>query len=161
MSRQLYLIRHAETADKRWSETDLDRKLTPKGIQDAELLHEILIAEPDSPHVILHSHAVRTTHTANLLAGSTSMQLISQPVIYHADPKNLLAIVQQLNDEWSSVALVGHNPTISAFANEMATQSVGSFAPATVAGFAFTVNRWAEITPGSGVVTLFKQPNIL
>ncbi|MBI3221261.1 MAG: histidine phosphatase family protein [Bacteroidetes bacterium] len=161
MARQLFLIRHAETAEKLWGETDLDRKLTPKGIQDAQLLHKILIAQPDSPQVILHSHAVRTTHTAKLLAASISIQLICQPAIYHATPKNLLDIVRQLNDEWSSVALVGHNPTISAFANDMATQSVGSFAPATVAGFTLTVNRWAEITLGSGVVTLFKEPNIL
>jgi len=161
MSRQLYLIRHAETAEKEMGETDLDRKLTTKGIQDAQLLHKILITQPDSLQVILHSHATRTTQTAKLLAGSTSIQLISLPAIYHAAPKNLLEIVQQLNDEWSSVALVGHNPTISAFTNEIATEFVGSFSPATVASFQFDANKWAEVVPGSGALTLFKEPNIL
>lgn len=162
MSRQLYLVRHAETADKHLGETDLERKLTLKGIEDAQKLQRILIAQPVPLKAVVHSHAARTTHTAKLLAGSNpSIQLISQPTIYHATPNDLLKIVQQLNDEWHCVALVGHNPTISTFANEIAKKSVGSFAPATVAGFSFSVNRWAEIIPDGGALTLFMECNIL
>jgi phosphohistidine phosphatase len=162
MARQIYLIRHAETADKQWGETDLERKLTTKGVEDAQKLRALMVAQPFPPQAIMHSHAVRTTHTAQILAGAnTTILLLTEPLIYHASPSDLLHIIHQWNDAWTSVALVGHNPTISALANEMSEQRVGNFSPAAVAGFAFETNRWADIIAGQGVVTLFKEPNIL
>ncbi|NOS92003.1 MAG: hypothetical protein HOP30_08775 [Cyclobacteriaceae bacterium] len=162
MSRQLFLIRHAETSDKEIGETDLDRKLTFKGIRDAQNLNAFLAGVSPNLQVIIHSHAVRTTHTAKLLAESNpTIQLITQPSIYHATPNNLLKLIQQLNNEWDAVVIVGHNPTISALAQDLTDQAIGGFAPATVAGFQFQVDKWAEVMPRNGLLTLFKEPNIL
>lgn len=162
MSRQLFLIRHAETAEKQIGETDLDRRLTSKGISDAQYLNSLIIELPFLLQVIIHSHAVRTTHTAKLLAlNNPAISLLAQPSIYHASSKDLLKIIQELNDEWDCVAIVGHNPAISAIAQDLCSQSVRSFAPATLACFQFKVSKWAEIKLGSGLLTLFKEPNIL
>ena len=162
MSRHLFLIRHAETADKEMGETDLDRKLTSKGIHDAQNLQLFLSEVSQAPKIIFHSHAVRTTHTANLLAAhDPTIQLIVQSAIYHATPKELVKLIQQMNNDWESVAIVGHNPTISALAQDMTEQSIRGFSPATIAGFQFQVNKWADVMPGSGLLTLFKEPKIL
>ncbi len=162
MSRYLFLIRHAETSEKEMGETDLDRKLTSKGIHDAQNLRLLLSKVSNPPRIITHSHAARTTHTAKLLAAfDPAIQLIVEPSIYHATPKELLKIIQRMTNDYDSVAIVGHNPTISAIAQDLTNQTISGFSPATIAGFQFQVNKWADVMPGSGLLTLFKEPNIL
>jgi phosphohistidine phosphatase len=68
------------------------------------------------------SAAARTTETCNIFAtqyGYALDNIISDKVLYNAEPETVLLVLQALPDEIRSVVLVGHNPAIGNCASLM------------------------------------------
>ncbi len=158
MERSLYLIRHAETSEKRPGETDLQRTLTPKGIQDALDLQKFVSAKQIKIDVLLHSPAKRTTQTASILNKALSTELIEEKIIYTGSAVELIDKITRLPSSATSVAIVGHNPTISWLAAELCVEQTPAFAPCSVVGLTFYLASWKEIKPKSGKLILIKNP---
>lgn len=157
MERSLYLIRHAETFGKQQNETDLQRTLTPKGIQDALILQKYIASEQIKIDLLLHSPANRTTQTASILNKALSIQLVEDRIIYTGSTVELLNKITRLPSIATSVAIVGHNPTISWLASELCIEPTPSFAPCTLLGLTFHLVSWNEIKPKSGKLMLIKN----
>jgi phosphohistidine phosphatase len=159
----LYLIRHAEAFEKASHQTDLQRELTAKGRSDASHLGNYLGIQKIKLDLILSSPAVRTQTTAQVIAASILIgteKIISHPNLYHASPIDMLNIVKGIKNEFQHVAMVGHNPTISAFANIINAQKIDGFTPCTLAIIEFSQREWNKIDLNTGRLLLFKQPPI-
>ncbi len=157
--RQLYLIRHAEAANRLLNQTDLERTLTAKGLLDAQRLGHYLSQHPIDK--ILYSHAVRTAQTA--LAINQSLQLPSErlvksSVLYHADVMTLLHVAQSIENHVSKVAVVAHNPTISALASTLSLERVPTFSPTQVVALAFNIDNWNHLSQQSGQLSFVYVP---
>ena len=162
MIRTLYLIRHAETTDPQPQEVDLERRLTRTGAADALALGQYLVDHHCVVDVILHSDAIRTMQTAQKI--NESLQLPLQkirkvPSIYHASADALLETLQSVENEFTHVAMIGHNPAISRFSQQLSIQEVNNFLPCMVVRLDFDmINNWDELEWKQGELQFIQYP---
>jgi phosphohistidine phosphatase len=163
MSLSLYLIRHAETEEKKPGQTDLTRELTLRGEKDAKELGRVLKERKILFDVILSSPATRTQATALLLMetiGLIPANINVIPILYSASPDAMLSIIKNLPDEQHSVALIGHNPGISIFARLLLKDAIDNFSQGTLAAINFQVSKWSEVQMDMGHIIFIKSPSI-
>jgi len=120
MTRQLYIVRHAESHSGHHYKTDIERELTPEGIHQVHELGKHLIESSVQIDLIITSPAQRAKTTALLIANSLNypgnkIELASK--IYSGNLNDLLKIVKEIRDSNQQVLLVGHNPTLLEFIN--------------------------------------------
>src|SRR5580765_7383009 len=113
----LFILRHAKSS---WSEPDLadfDRPLNGRGTKAAPFMGKLMADRGYVPSVVLSSPAVRAKNTALLVkdAGGFHAELRFDDGIYEASPQGLRSVTSELDDEYASAMLVGHNPGIEGF----------------------------------------------
>ena len=116
----LYLIRHAKSGRDNRNQSDIERPLNERGKKDAPVMAGIIKKKIDKIDLIVSSPAVRALTTAEVFAekfGVNKNQLITDERIYEADTKDLLTVVQNINDSLDDVMLFGHNPGLTYFSN--------------------------------------------
>jgi phosphohistidine phosphatase len=116
----LYLVRHAHAVD---AADDAARELSKKGREQVKTLGKFLLErEIFTPAAIWHSPLVRARETAELLA--KHVRLAARPsetagLLPEDDPAVIVARVAHAR--LSSLALVGHEPFMSALASLLVT----------------------------------------
>jgi len=158
--KQLLIARHGYAES---GSDDKQRPLSTRGLKTVPLMGEFLCRQNLNVEAIICSPAVRTLSTAHLLSQKLGLptELISECAsLYHATVDDLLTIIQQLNEEWSTVLFVGHNPSVTHTTNYLLTNPVHHFSPGSVAALEFTTtDRWFEINAHSGQLKFFASPN--
>jgi phosphohistidine phosphatase len=164
MSLRLFLLRHAKAEQA--GETDLIRRLAPRGRDEAEHVATLLKAEGYQPQAILCSTSQRTRETLAplipVLVGGTEITLTH--LIYNADCDDLLALVRTARA--ASLMLIGHNPGIEELAALLIgagdqaahTRLIAKFPPAGLAVIDFKRAGWTEVTAESGELVAFHVP---
>jgi phosphohistidine phosphatase len=112
---------------------------------------------------LLCSPAIRTHTTAQLIASTMSIvppEVVINPSIYHATENDLLTIVLNAPTNKKCIALVGHNPTISAFAKILTKSNIENFSPCTIAAFQFEIEKWTDLRPQEGRLDFIHFPSI-
>jgi len=120
MTFTLLLLRHAETEPKQPGQSDFDRELLPKGINQSMRLGEYLAKLNIKPDQIVSSPAHRAKKTCSLVIkplGIVENEVQFDKLIYSADIEELLDIIRNTEDKYNTLMMVGHNPTISSLAN--------------------------------------------
>lgn len=146
--KKLYLVRHAKSSWKEENLPDMDRPLKGRGIRDAYNTAEWLKAQGDMPDHIVSSPATRALHTAMIFAKNTAYpfsEIEIREEIYHASTRDLLNLVRHLNDDYDSVMLFGHNPTITDFVNKCIDHRIDNVPTTGVACLSFEVDQWQDI----------------
>lgn len=119
--RTLLLLRHAEAESFIPGRRDAERRLTPRGHEQARALGNWLRHEGLSIDHVLCSSATRTQQTLEGLAidpGTTSVELSRS--LYEAGSDTILQLVSELEDAATTVLLVGHAPGIPATVLDLA-----------------------------------------
>lgn len=163
MTRSIYLIRHAEAAHKKPMQTDLQRELTLTGKRDAQMAGAYLKNKGVTFDLLLCSPAIRTQTTAQLIASTMSIvapEVVIDPFIYQATENDLLTIVLNAPTNKKSIGLIGHNPTISAFAKILTKSNIENFSPCTIAAFQFDIEKWSDLRPQKGRLDFIHFPSI-
>lgn len=121
-SRTLVILRHAK-AD-RPATTDFDRPLTGRGYADAGAAGAWLAAHGYRPEVVICSPARRTRETWHAVA--VALQQQTAPLVRYESPlyeggtAHLIAVLQTVDPAVHTVLLIGHNPTVSLLASQLA-----------------------------------------
>lgn len=76
--KRIYFIRHAEAQSGGIS--DFERKLSPRGKEDAMRLGELLRSRRAAPHLIVSSSAVRALTTAQIIADALNAREVLKPL---------------------------------------------------------------------------------
>jgi phosphohistidine phosphatase len=153
MSRFLYLLRHAQSAEKHPGQHDKERELTPQGVRDALTIGAHLYGQKIFSDLILSSTANRAKHTAELLADASKMEpekIQLEEELYTASVRTFLELINQLEDTFNAVMCVGHNPVISYLAEYLTKAEIGDMPPAGLVMIQFQTHHWKEVTEGSG-----------
>ena len=161
MSRFLYLMRHAQSADKQPGQPDKERELTQQGVQDAMLAGKYLQHQKIIPEIIISSTAIRAKHTAELVIDVCKLmteKLLLEEELYNASVRTFLEFVNQLEDSYQAIMCVGHNPVISYLAEYLTKAEIGDMPPAGLAVIRFNALQWKEINQGSGTLDIFLTP---
>ncbi len=170
--KRLILLRHAKS---NWDDPvtrDFDRPLDRKGLKAAQAIggymreHEIAF-----DHVIA-SPAMRVVETLAGVATAYGEQIDAHwdRRAYLASNMTLLEIIHEAPGDADSLLLAGHNSGIEDLALLLVPERKGDTERAKVeekyptgalAEMTFDVDNWADIAPGSGVLTRFVRPRDL
>ena len=112
-----------------------------------------------APAIVLSSPAVRAKNTALLLkdAGGFDAELRFDDRIYEASPQGLRQVVAELDDEYASAMLVGHNPGIEGFIRFLTARNE-SMPTAALAVIELDIDNWSEINDGRGELKRIFRP---
>lgn len=164
MPRFLYLLRHAQSADKQLNERDHDRELTPLGVKQALTLGTYLQKQSTIIDVIMCSTAERTKATANLVADVLKLnpeKILLQEELYEASTRTLFNFIGQLADDYQHVLCVGHNPAITYLAESLTKSEIGDMSMAGLAMIQFNIQSWKEVSQGNGELITYIHPEML
>lgn len=153
MSRILYLLRHAQSADKQPSQPDKERELTPQGMRDALAIGGYIYRQKINLDLILSSTAMRATHSAELMADAAKVDLEKirlEEELYTASIRTFLNLINQQEDTNHSIMYVGHNPVISYLAEYLTKEEIGDLPPAGLVVIRCQAAHWKDISQGSG-----------
>jgi phosphohistidine phosphatase len=146
--KNLYIVRHAKSS---WSDLDLrdlDRPLNKRGLRDAPFMAKLLKGKEVNPSALVTSPAKRAHDTALFFAREwkiASEQVQIEPRIYEATPSRLLEIVREFSDDWDTVFVFGHNPTLTSFINLFAAEYLANLPTCGIAHLVSTAASWKEL----------------
>ncbi len=150
--KKLILIRHASAEMTGECGDDFGRLLTDIGRKESIILANKLARVNLSPGIIISSPAPRALETANLVAeiiGFPVTNIRQDKSIYQENsPRDLLHLLDSLDESIHTAMLVGHNPTLSHFAWFLCTRFRNNIQKASAVGFGFEISAWASIVPG-------------
>jgi phosphohistidine phosphatase len=178
--RTLWLLRHAKTVtDPPPGGSDFDRVLAPRGRRDAMALGRLFAGKAEAlgpalrsvprPTVALVSPAARTRATAELvLAGMAEPpECRFDDDLYGAEPEEVMAHLQALEDDVDAAMVVGHNPTAHSLSQGLiAPRDKKGMSLAVRTGFptcalgvyAFKVANWSDVEAGTAKLVALLAP---
>ncbi len=162
MSLHLYLLRHAQSADKQTGQTDKERMLTTLGLAEASEVGKYLKEKSLVPELIITSSALRAKTTSEVVAeilGYTSESIVIKDELYEANVSTFFQILAELDHPVNSVLIVGHNPVISFFADHLCNQQ-NSFFPSEILALKSEAASWKEVQKENTEVTGRFHPSI-
>lgn len=152
--KEIYLLRHAD-AEFSQDTDDFNRRLSPKGLEDAEHLKQAMLDGGYTPNTVYCSPAIRTKMTFDTLGLNTSN--ITRPKeLYSGTAGDYFHALQNTNNAHDRVLLVGHNPSIHEIVRLLAKQRddtrLLSYRPCTLTILETDISNWADLTPANAVI---------
>ena len=123
-----------------------------------------LLKSSFNPAVILCSSARRTKETAQNLIEEIEISdknVEYKDVIYNASVRELLIEVNGIARGMNEVAIIGHNPTVTYFAEYLTGETIGNMDPSSIVTITFKGINWSEISQGMGDLVSHFHPNHL
>ena len=163
-SKQLYLLRHARTLERQPDEKDIDRILTPIGFQNANRMGMLFKNKKAKPDIIISSRAIRTQQTAESIAEHVSYDFNKVHInneVYEASVRTLLSVINNFKEEWKTVILIGHNPSISYLAEYITGEPIGNMSTCGLVSVQFKLDSWSEVSEGNGDFQFYQYPDLL
>jgi phosphohistidine phosphatase len=153
----LYLIRHAKSS---WKEgvKDFERGLNKRGKNDILFMPQKVEKNCKRPDVIISSSAKRAKLTAQALMQHFDCNLQLTDAIYECTLGALVQIVENLDDRYDTVYLVGHNPSLNALAHRFIPEFLQNIPTFGVFGLEFSVDRWSEASAQNAHNVVFDFP---
>ena len=156
--KKLVLIRHAEAKPIDGNITDFERSLTSLGKHQAARMAATLLNNGSKPEIIITSPAFRALTTAQIFVTALGLDDVkTNAAIYESIAETLLQIINQLDNRYQVVAMVGHNPGISNILYHL-TGKITTMPTASWAELNLGADSWAEICSGSGELIHYQYP---
>ena len=143
---------------------DHDRRLKPKGEEDALAMARFLGALSFDPGLVCTSTARRAQATVGILAKTLEWPdeiLTAHDHLYLAEPFDLLRTVHETDDDVHHLALVGHNPGLEIFWGWLCGRQVPGVSTCGVVMMSLGVKTWRDVDQGSAELIDFLSPGIL
>lgn len=167
MSKILYFLRHAKSS---WADAtidDHDRPLQAKGQKRAEALRNFMAEAGIRVDLVLCSTALRARQTYDIVAPALGAPEVRyEAAIYEAEPQDVIALVNRLDDRYDNVLIVGHDPTFQILATTLAMTATGDamdrvrrkFPTCGLATLTFGDAGWSSVAKGVGHLEAFHVP---
>lgn len=163
MGKTLILIRHAKSD---WSESgqrDFDRELNHRGHSDAPRMGAKLFEMDLKPDLIVSSPARRTTLTAEYICEQIHYpfeQVHFEEDIYEASVRTLLKVVNELDNTYNTVIIVGHNPGFSYLAEYLTGSEIGNIPTCGIVELNIELDKWAMVSQNTAQLKSFIYPKM-
>ncbi len=160
---QLILLRHAKSDWSSGAADDFHRPLAEKGKKAARHMGKMLASMEQAPDFILTSSALRAHETQRIasVSGHWGAPIGVTDDLYETNPAAVLDIIRQMPDQYRRVMLVGHEPCWSQLTNLLIGGGQVRFPTAAMVRIDFDVERWSQITKGSGELNWLLAPKYL
>ena len=158
--KNLYLLRHAKSSWDDFALKDVDRPLSTRGIQDADLMGNFFKSKRRGLDLVVSSPSRRTKETLNHFFNKTTQNIIFDETIYHSSEQNIYSVLKHIEEDIKSLMIVGHNPSMHEFSESFSGQFIEKFSTCGLASFEFD-DEWANVCEDSGTLIEFKIPSEL
>ncbi len=161
MAKRLLLIRHAKSDWGNSSTKDFDRPLNKRGNANAPEMAQRMVAQKIYPDLVVSSPALRAFTTAKYFAkewGISEKNIQLNQSIYEASLKDLLNGVNQFDSTYNCVAMFGHNPGFTDFANYLSDVNIYNMPTCSVVMLEFPFDDWSLVSGSTAKVLLFDYP---
>lgn len=156
--KKLILIRHAEAESSFDESADFNRPLTASGKKNAAKMAALLLKQATLPQIFVSSPALRAIGTAHIFTNSLSLDNAkTNAEIYEADSNTLLEIINKLNESFTAVALVGHNPGVSNLLYYL-TGKITTMPTSSWVEVALQADTWTEVSGDAGELLQYQYP---
>ncbi|WP_204336828.1 SixA phosphatase family protein [Cryomorpha ignava] len=159
--KHLFLNRHAKSD---WGDSqmnDFDRPLNKRGMHDAPMMGKRLAERDHEIDLIISSPAKRAITTAKLMAqelGYAVDDIQEEPKIYEAHVRELLIIVNGLDNGYNSVIMYGHNPGFTDLADYLTGAGILNLPTCGICKITFDFDDWAEVSAHTGKMEYMDFP---
>jgi phosphohistidine phosphatase len=159
---RLLVLRHGQAKEAPSGGNDSERPLSRSGRAAVAALGSVV--QRLQPELVLCSSALRTRQTFEALEldGPDGPDLSIEPGLYGAEVNEIFEHVRGVDDGFSTVLLVGHNPGVHHLVLELTGgDRVPSFRPATLAVVGLEADHWWEVGPSTGRIESLHVPDEL
>jgi phosphohistidine phosphatase len=156
----LLLLRHAKSSRDEPDLADHERPLNERGKQAAKEVGRFLRDENLMPDLIVSSTAVRARKTAQKAAKQCDYPraIELEERLYLAGVPAHYSVVRGIATDCERLLVVGHNPGISEFLNQL-TSGEEEMPTAALAVVQLPIKRWKDLTAKSrGTLVKFRRP---
>ncbi|MEQ6122559.1 histidine phosphatase family protein [Reichenbachiella sp. MALMAid0571] len=161
MSKQLFLIRHAQAEGMQSDIKDIDRILTNEGCRDAMRMGKLLSEEGHTPDLVLSSTAERTRETTRYLCEQLNYdfeKVIFTEDLYESSVRLMLSTINKVADQHKTLFVIAHNPSISYLGESLTGDPTGNMPPCGVLYLKSSTGSWQEISQNSCSLKKFYDP---
>lgn len=131
---------------------DFFRDLSSTGLQKLEILSNCLENKNFKVDVVYCSPALRTKQTWEALQSNLDLDcdIFYPEDLYSMDLASIAAFIENIDTDYKSALIIGHNPTISYIGNHLLENcdNLLSFKPANIACIKFDSNDWQKLGKG-------------
>ena len=157
----LFLLRHAKSSWDYPELRDFERPLAARGERQAPEMGRRFLQRDSSVKCIISSPAVRARSTAKLMAEAIGFpvdDVVSNPDLYFCGTSMYLKAASLVDEDCDCAMLVGHNPTITDFANEMSNANIANIPTCGLVELSLPIDHWSEIKRGNSTLVEFDFP---
>ena len=167
--KNLFLLRHCEANNFEEKKSDHEKQLNENGRKCAILLKNWFEKNNIVLDYILTSSANRTLTTANIIFSNYENKIYQKKELYLCDYKEIFKVVKLLDNNFSSVVIVGHEPSISESLKFLTSHCRPDLEYVTEALYPtgglsvinFNIKNWDKIDEKTGILDAFITPQYL
>ncbi len=148
MERRLFIIRHGKSSWENQGLDDIDRPLAERGIRNASEMAKRLLDRGAVPELILSSPASRALNTALIMLRTWDLEpgrLQIHDPLYMAYRKEIEVLVSEVPPEIRQLAIYGHNPSFTMYANQFLEEALDNLPTAGVVIVTLESEGWKGI----------------
>ena len=161
VAKKLYLMRHAEAGAKESRQDDQGRELNAAGIKNSRHMGAWFDEEKVHFDLIVASSATRAGQTAELVPEGMNLEhprILLEDVLYESSVRQFLDYINNIEDAYNHVLIIGHNPAISYIAEYLTKAEIGDMAPGSVAVIRFDLSSWKTASENTGILERYVIP---
>jgi phosphohistidine phosphatase len=158
--KRILLVRHAKSSWDLYND-DFDRPLNDRGHKNAPEMAKRLRKKDIEIDAFVSSPAVRALTTAQYFAKAYDVKekhIITIPALYHASPEIFYTAIEELDDEYKTVAIFSHNPGITEFANAQTNSRVDDMPTCAIFGINADIKHWKDYRQANKTLWFFDYP---
>ncbi len=160
--KNLYLIRHAKSDWDDESKSDFERGLNRRGEKAIFTMADALKEKKIIPDLILSSSAKRAKLTAEGLAKNTGYRgkIKYIDALYMAAPLQVISIIEEINDKYNNVFIVGHNPETTELTDLIVDDYIDNVPTLGIVALNVPIKHWKKFKPEKAKLDFFIYPKM-
>ena len=167
--KNLFLLRHCEAYHYEENKSDHEKQLNENGRKCARLLKNWFENNKIVLDYILTSTANRTLTTANIIFSNYENKIYQKKELYLCDYNEILKELKILDNNFNSVIIVGHEPSISESLKflisycrpDLEYVAKSLYPTGGLSVINFNITNWNKIDENTGILDAFITPHYL
>ena len=160
--KKLIIIRHSKSSWKDLSLGDFHRPLNKRGKTDGPIMANFLSSKINKICFLHSSSSVRTFETSKFFIYRIKFDQIKyDDSLYHSSSFSILNLIRNYSDNFSSVAIIAHNPGLTNLINELTNIYIDNLPTTGIAEIDFNCLKWNDISLKNSNLIEIKFPKQL
>lgn len=144
----LHIVRHGKSSWDFENISDIDRPLSPRGINNAYLMSKKLSERKVVPDLFITSPANRALYTAIIFARVLKFpydRIQISDSLYMGYSDDLVELIREQDPSVSNLLVFGHNPAFTSLANQLMDHYLDNIPTAGIVSLTYEIDSWVQV----------------